>query len=74
MSPGTAAPRILIADKVSATCADVLRAAGFEAEQRPGLGPKELIAAVADISGLVVRSDTQVTDEVMAAAPRLKVV
>jgi D-3-phosphoglycerate dehydrogenase len=74
VSPGSATSKVLIADKVSATCAEVLRAAGFEAEQRPGLAPKDLIAAVADIAGLVVRSDTQVTDEVMAAAPRLKVV
>ncbi|HZN02318.1 MAG TPA: phosphoglycerate dehydrogenase [Candidatus Polarisedimenticolia bacterium] len=66
--------KVLVADKVSATCADVLRAAGFEVEQRPGLALKDLLQAVAGISGLVVRSDTQVTDEVMAAAPGLKVV
>ena len=66
--------KILVADKVAVICAEVLRAAGFEVEQRPGLAPKDLLQAVADVTGLVVRSDTQVTDEVMAAAQHLKVV
>jgi D-3-phosphoglycerate dehydrogenase len=66
--------KVLIADKVSPTCAQVLRAAGIEAEHRPGLRGSELMAAVAGVEGLVVRSDTQVTEEVMAAAPRLRVV
>lgn len=66
--------KVLIADKVSPTCAEVLRRAGFEVEHRPGLGPAELRAAVADVAGLVVRSDTRVTEEILAAAPALKVV
>ncbi len=66
--------KVLIADKVSVTCAEVLRRAGFEVEHRPSLSPAELLASVAGADGLVVRSDTRVTDEVMAAAPRLRVV
>jgi D-3-phosphoglycerate dehydrogenase len=66
--------RVLIADKVSKTCAEVLRAAGLEADHRPGLPPDELRAALAGAVGLVVRSDTRVTDELMAAAPGLRVV
>ena len=66
--------KVLIADKVSATCADVLRAAGFEADYRPGIAHADLMTAIAGVQGLVVRSDTQVTEEVMAAAPGLRVV
>src|SRR6266571_1675131 len=66
--------KVLIADTVSPTCAEVLRRAGLEAAHRPGLGRKELMRAIADAEGLVVRSDTQVTEEVIAAAPRLRVV
>jgi D-3-phosphoglycerate dehydrogenase len=72
VSPGSM--KVLIADKVSATCADVLRAAGIEAEAKPGLKAGDLLAAVRDVDGIVVRSDTQVTDEVMGAAPRLRVI
>jgi D-3-phosphoglycerate dehydrogenase len=66
--------KVLIADKISPTCAEVLRAAGLEADHRPGIDAAELLRAVADVEGLVVRSDTRVTDAVMAAAPRLRVV
>jgi len=66
--------KVLIADKVSPTCAEVLRAAGIQADHRPGIGGAELRSAVTDADGLVVRSDTQVTEEIMAAAPRLRVV
>ncbi|HZM68790.1 MAG TPA: hypothetical protein VFB95_00320, partial [Candidatus Cryosericum sp.] len=65
--------RVLIADKVSPTCAEVLRAAGLEADHRPGIGASDLRSAIGDFDGLVVRSDTQVTEDVLAAAPRLRV-
>jgi D-3-phosphoglycerate dehydrogenase len=66
--------KVLIADKVSATCAASLAAAGIEAEQRGGMGREDLLRAVGEVDGIVVRSDTQITEEVMAAAPRLRVV
>jgi D-3-phosphoglycerate dehydrogenase len=66
--------KVLIADKVSETCAEVLRRAGLEADYRPGLKGGELLQAVAGADGLVVRSDTRVTEEVLRAAPRLRVV
>jgi len=66
--------KVLIADKILPLCAEVLRRAGLEAEHRPGIGADELLAAVADVEGIVVRSDTRITAEVMRAAPRLRVV
>jgi D-3-phosphoglycerate dehydrogenase len=66
--------KVLIADPISATCAEVLRRAGLEALHRPGIGGTALLEAVADVEGIVVRSDTRITDEVLAAAPRLRVV
>jgi D-3-phosphoglycerate dehydrogenase len=66
--------KVLIADKVSTTCAEALRAAGLEAEHRPGLSEAELLRAVSEAHGIVVRSDTQISEQVMAAAPQLRVV
>ena len=66
--------KILIAEKIDAVCPEMFRAAAFEVEIRPGLGPDELRAAVADCEGLVVRSSVRVTAELLAAAGRLKVV
>lgn len=66
--------KILLADAVHADCARLLRAAGFEVDDRPGLSRPEQIEAVADIDGLVVRSATQVDQSLLEAAPNLRVV
>src|SRR6185503_19085635 len=51
-----------------------LRAAGFAVEKRTGLEPQELQNAIRDCDGLVVRSETKVTDDLMSKSPRLRVV
>jgi D-3-phosphoglycerate dehydrogenase len=66
--------KILISDRLSKTCAEVLRAAGLAPEERPGLAPDALRAALKDAVGLIVRSDTRVTEELLAAAPALRVI
>jgi D-3-phosphoglycerate dehydrogenase len=66
--------KILICEKVDSICPEMFREAGFEADIRPGLGPEQLLAAVADCDGLVVRSAVKVTAGLLAAAGRLKVV
>lgn len=53
---------------------DILTAAGHEvAKCEKYAGQADLMAAVADADALIIRSD-KVTEEVMAAAPRLKIV
>ena len=51
-----------------------LRAAGFQLEKRTGLSPADLVIALKDCEGLVVRSETKVTDDLMSKTPHLKVV
>ncbi|MBM4415290.1 MAG: phosphoglycerate dehydrogenase [Chloroflexi bacterium] len=65
--------RILIADTLAREGIDLLRAR-HDVEVRTGLAEDELVAAVADIDALVVRSQTQVTARVIAAAPQLQVI
>jgi D-3-phosphoglycerate dehydrogenase len=52
----------------------IFRRRGVEADVRTGLKPPELKSAIADYDGLAVRSATKVTAEILAAAPKLKVV
>ncbi len=65
--------RILVADPIAADGVERLRAAG-EVEVATGLSTEELKRRIADVDALVVRSETKVTAEVLAAAPRLRVV
>ena len=65
--------RVLIADALVQQGIDML-AKHHQVEVRTGLSEDELLAAVADVNGLVVRSQTQVTARVIEAAPRLEVI
>ncbi len=66
--------KIFVADDVSESGLEPLRAAGFMVEKRTGLSPDELREAVRDCEGLVVRSETKVTAELMDAGLRLRAV
>ncbi|MFO1069357.1 MAG: phosphoglycerate dehydrogenase [Geminicoccaceae bacterium] len=67
-------PKVLIADELSPAAVAIFKERGVEVDVRTGLAKADLIAAIGDYDGLAVRSATKVTAEVLAAAPRLKVV
>ncbi|HJQ33817.1 MAG TPA: phosphoglycerate dehydrogenase [Pyrinomonadaceae bacterium] len=66
--------KIFVADDVNEGGLEPLRAAGFEVEKRTGLKGAELAEAVAGADGLVVRSETKVTAELLEAAGHLRVI
>ncbi len=65
--------RILVADPIAADGVERLRAVG-EVDVVTGLSASDLLARIGDYEALVVRSETQVTAEVLRAATRLRVV
>ena len=67
-------PKVLIADKMSPLAAEVLKARGIDTEVATGLAPEELIARIDGYEGLIVRSATKVTPEVLKATDNLKAV
>ncbi len=67
-------PKVLISDALSARAAEILTARGIEVDMLPGIGADELKERIAGYDGLAVRSATKVTAELLAGAPRLKVV
>ena len=70
----TAQTKILVADEVSDTGLQPLRDAGFLVEKRVRLSVAELREALADCAGLVVRSETKVTSDLMDSTTALRVV
>ena len=66
--------KILIADEVSDSGLQPLRNADFIVERKTGLSHDDLLLALRDCHGLVVRSETKVTADLMAAAPELRVI
>lgn len=66
--------KIFVADEVSDTGLQPLRDAGFVIEKRTRLSPAELRDAITGCAGLVVRSETKVTADLMDSATALRVV
>ncbi len=69
----SARPRVLVADPIAAEGVEILR--GFaEVDERYGLGADGLLAAIPAYDGLVVRSETKVTADAIAAAEKLRII
>ncbi len=66
--------KILISDKTSPKCAEILRDAGHEVDEKVGLSPEELKNIIGEYDGLIVRSATKVTADVIEHAKKLKVI
>ncbi|UCG31353.1 MAG: 3-phosphoglycerate dehydrogenase [candidate division WOR-3 bacterium] len=66
--------KVLISDPIAKEAIEVLKNAGIEAVEQPGLAPEDLIKAIPEYDGIIVRSATKVTKEVIEAAKNLKVI
>ncbi|HEX8581345.1 MAG TPA: phosphoglycerate dehydrogenase, partial [Acidimicrobiales bacterium] len=66
--------RVLVTEKIADRGLDRLRGEGHDVVERLDLSPADLLAEVRTAHALLVRSATQVTAEVLAAAPDLVVV
>ena len=65
--------KVLVSDPIDQAGIDILSQVA-QVDQRPGLSPEELVSVIGDYDGLMIRSGTQVTAEVIAAASRLKII
>ncbi len=68
--------KILITDRIAAEGIDLLRQElpAAQIDERPGLKADILKAIIGEYDALIVRSETQVTGEILAAASHLKIV
>jgi D-3-phosphoglycerate dehydrogenase len=65
-------PKVLVADKISATGVALLKAQpGYEVVEAYGSTPEKVLSLVGDVHAILVRSETQITREVLAAAKKL---
>src|SRR5207237_5575316 len=69
-----AAKRVLVTDSLQGVGVEFLRGEGLSVDAIPTLPSEELTRRIGPYNGLVVRSATRVTAEVIAAAPALEVV
>ncbi|KAH7397287.1 D-isomer specific 2-hydroxyacid dehydrogenase [Pyrenochaeta sp. MPI-SDFR-AT-0127] len=66
-------PKVLIPEKVSPDGLALLRDQ-FDVDEKKGLSPEQLKSIIGDYEALIVRSETQVTADLLNAAKKLRVV
>jgi D-3-phosphoglycerate dehydrogenase / 2-oxoglutarate reductase len=66
--------KVFVADDVSDSGLEPLRAAGFNVEKQTGLTGPSLVQALQDCEGLIVRSETKVTADLLASVNSLRVI
>ena len=71
---GLSRRRVVVAEPFAEAGLAVLREAGIDVDSLVGRARAELVAALAEADGLIVRSETRVDRELLAAGPRLAVV
>ncbi|GBD35336.1 D-3-phosphoglycerate dehydrogenase [bacterium HR36] len=67
-------PRVFVADKLEEIGLHLLREAGLEVDYRPGLKGEELVAAMRQADGMIVRSGTRVSAALLEDPGRLRAI
>ena len=66
--------KVIIADKVDPGCRTILEGCGLVADEHTALAPPQLLQIIDEYDGLIVRSSTNVTEELIGAARKLRVI
>ncbi len=66
--------KIIITDAVDKKCAELFGSAGFEVNFTPGIKADELKKIICDYNALIVRSETQVTSELISMMTNMEVI
>ena len=66
--------RVLVCDDVSAAGVELFNRAGIEVDERGSLKPEQLAEIIAAYDGLIVRSATKATADVIRVADKLRVI
>jgi len=65
--------KLLVTDELSKEGLDLLtKGTGLEVDVRPGVPQDELLKIIGDYEGIIIRSGTKVTKEVIEAGRRLR--
>jgi D-3-phosphoglycerate dehydrogenase len=66
--------KILIADALSDKALEILASANLAADVKTGLKPEELQNVIGEYDGVIVRSATKITKDIIAKGDKLKVI
>jgi D-3-phosphoglycerate dehydrogenase len=66
--------KILISDSVDENCREILKSAGFEIDYQTNLSKEELLKIISNYHALIVRSSTQVDDDLIEKMESMEII
>lgn len=66
--------KVLISDAIAKEAIEILKNSGIQADEKTGLPPEELVKVIPEYDGIIVRSATKVTKDIIDAGKNLKVI
>ncbi len=66
--------KVLVSDNLSPRGIEILKKADLDVDVRTGMSPEELKACIGEYQGLIIRSATKVTADIVKAATHLKII
>ncbi len=66
--------KVLVSDPIAKEAIVILKDAGVEIVEKTDLSPEELVKVIPEFDGIIIRSATKVTKDVIEAAKNLKVI
>ncbi len=66
--------KIIITDAVDKKCVGILESAGYNVTYQPGMPKDEIKKVIKDFNGLIVRSDTKVTSDLIELMDNMEVI
>lgn len=66
--------KVLISENLPNVCKTILEKAGIQAVLKPNITPEDLKSEIGEYEGLIVRSNTKVTSDVIEKASKLKAI
>lgn len=66
--------KIIITDSVDAKSVEILKTAGYQVDYKPGLPKDEIKKIISGYNGLIVRSDTKVTSDLIELMDNMEVI
>lgn len=66
--------KILITDSVDPKCVDILTSGGFDVNYKPGMKNDQIVKVIGLYHGLIVRSDTKVTADLIQDMDQIEVI
>lgn len=66
--------KIIVSDPIDKNCVSILQSLGHDVSYKPGLKPEQLADVIGEYDGLIVRSETKVTADLISRMKQMEII